>query len=234
LKDASVLIVSDDTGFGRTVVARWQAEPSVPEITLVTGDLWQSVNVSGQDLVIVGPVRDKVRRAVFSALSVSPAPAAVYVAQEEKDASSVRAEHRNFLIVRRQDGWLEALILVSTEALRRMEAAGRARRAESVALACQREATLGRYMLEMRPSVNNALTSVLGNADLLLLNPAQISGEHRQQIQTIRTMALRLNEIMQRFASLVSEMRAGDIESHGETEVISQLGEQMSASRIMS
>ena len=30
-------------------------------------------------------------------------------------------------------------------------------------------------MLDVRPSVNNALTSVLGNADLLLLEPDEIS-----------------------------------------------------------
>ena len=41
----------------------------------------------------------------------------------------------------------------------------------------RRHATLGRYMLEMRPSINNALTSVLGNADLLLLEPGQVTGE---------------------------------------------------------
>ncbi len=76
-------------------------------------------------------------------------------------------------------------------------------------------------MLEMRPSVNDALTSVLGNADLLLLEPGQASGESREQIEAIHTMALRLNEIMQRFSSLASEMRAGEKVSQAETEVIS-------------
>lgn len=77
-------------------------------------------------------------------------------------------------------------------------------------------------MLEMRPSVNDALTSVLGNADLLLLEPGQATGESREQIQTIHTMALRLNEVMQRFSSLASEMRAGEKESHAETETASR------------
>jgi signal transduction histidine kinase len=77
-------------------------------------------------------------------------------------------------------------------------------------------------MLEMRPSVNNALTSVLGNADLLLLEPGQASGESREQIQTIHTMALRLNEIMQRFSSLATEMRAGETDSQAETEGVSR------------
>jgi len=101
---------------------------------------------------------------------------------------------------------------------RRVEAVERARRAEQLALASQCYATLGRYMLEMRPGVNNALTSVLGNADLLLLQPGQVCGESREQIRAIHTMALRLNEVVQRFSSLASEMRAGEKESQAETE----------------
>ena len=82
----------------------------------------------------------------------------------------------------------------------------------------QRNAALGRYMLDMRPSVNNALTSVLGNADLLLLEPGQaMHADAREQIRTIHTMALRLNEIMQRFSSVAAEMRAGEKESQAET-----------------
>jgi hypothetical protein len=69
----------------------------------------------------------------------------------------------------------------------------------------------------MRPNVNNALTSVLGNADLLLWEPAQKPGESREQIQTIHAMALRLHEIMQRFSSLAAEMRASEKESQAET-----------------
>ena len=37
----------------------------------------------------------------------------------------------------------------------------------------ERQATLGRYMLEMRHNLNNALTSVLGNSDLLLAGARQ-------------------------------------------------------------
>jgi signal transduction histidine kinase len=73
-------------------------------------------------------------------------------------------------------------------------------------------------MLEMRHSVNNALTTVLGNADLLLLEPGQLSGLAREQIKTIHNMSLRLNEIFQRFSSLAAEIRELEKESQGETE----------------
>jgi FtsZ-binding cell division protein ZapB len=62
-------------------------------------------------------------------------------------------------------------------------------------------------MLDMRHSMNNALTSVLGNAELLLLEPGTLSAEVQDQIETIHSMALRIHEILQRFSSLDSEMQ---------------------------
>src|ERR1700690_3158237 len=217
LHHSSVLIVSDDTAFARAVVARWQAERHVPEITVITSDVWQAGSAAGHDLVIAGPGRPGTFRAILPSIGTSAATAAVIVTEDEKNVSELRAEYPHVVVVAMQDGWAGALILVSSEALRRVEAVSRAQRAERQVMEYQRHATLGRYMLEMRPSVNDALTSVLGNADLLLLEPGQATGESREQIQTIHTMALRLNEVMQRFSSLASEMRAGEKESHAET-----------------
>lgn len=222
LNQSSVLIVSDDTEFARTVAARWQAERHVPEITLATSDVWHAASALNYELVIVGPVRDGKSSAILSSLAGSRSTAAVYVTDDSRDVSTLQAEHPQLLVVPRQDGWTGTLILVSSEALRRVEAVGRAQRAERLALESQRYATLGRYMLDMRPSVNNALTSVLGNADLLLLEPGLVSPECRDQIRTIHTMALRLNELMQRFSSLAAEMRAIEKESQAETEAMSQ------------
>ena len=72
LSHSSVLIVSDDTEFARTVAARWQAERRVPEITLTTSDVWQSSAAEGYNLVIVGPVRDNKISAILSALNATP------------------------------------------------------------------------------------------------------------------------------------------------------------------
>ena len=217
---ASVLIVSDDTEFARTITARWQSERYVPGITIVTSDVWHPAGSAGYDLTIIGPVRDGKRPSILASAGSSSGAASVCVA-DEKDIPSLHSELPQLLLVPMQDGWAGTLILVSIEALRRADAVARAKHAERQALASQNHATLGRYMLEMRPSVNNALTSVLGNADLLLLEPGRVSGESREQIQTIHTMALRLNEIMQRFSSLAAEMRLGEKDSQAETEAIS-------------
>jgi len=222
LNHASVLIISDDPEFARTLAARWQAERQAPEITLVTSDLWNPSAGTGCELVIIGPVRPGQQQALFAAINAVPSLAAVYLAENEKDIPMLHVEHPHLAVVARRDGWAETLVLVSTEVLRRVDAVSRAHRAERVAAACQGDAILGRYMLEMRPSVNNALTSVLGNADLLLLEPGQLSRQGREQLQTLHTMALRLNEIMQRFSSLASEMRAGETDSHAETTALAR------------
>ena len=217
---ASVLIVSDDTEFARTITARWQSEGYVPSITIATSDVWRAPSSDGYDLTIVGPVHDGKRARILTSLSGTGGAASVCVT-DEQHLPSLHAEFPNLLLVPMQDGWPGTLILVSIEVLRRVDAAARAQNAERQALAAQNHATLGRYMLEMRPSVNNALTSVLGNADLLLLEPGLVSSECREQIQTIHTMALRLNEIMQRFSSLAAEMRLGEKDSQAETDAIS-------------
>jgi len=222
LNDASVLIVSDDTEFARAVVGHWQAAPIVPEITIVTSDVWRPGTESKYDLVIVGPVHSVSVSTILTALNSLTATAAAYVADAGETLPILQREYPHLLVVPRHDHWARTLLLVSIEALRRVEAVGRAQRAEHLALASQRHATLGRYMIEMRPSINNALTSVLGNADLLLLEPGRASAESREQIHAIHTMALRLNEVMQRFSSLITEMQAGETESHAETKTLPQ------------
>ena len=100
----------------------------------------------------------------------------------------------------------------------RAEALRLARQAESKAARNEQYATLGRYMTDMKHSVSNALTSMIGNAELLLLEPGQLSKQSLQQIKTIHSMALRINEIMLRFSSLSNEMQEAENASQAETE----------------
>ena len=218
---SSVLIISDETEFARALTARWQAERQVPALTLVSSDLWNSRNPGGYDLVILGPVRRGQPGSIIQALQ-SDAAVAVCVGGDTQALAALCSEHPRLLVIPYQDGWTHAVIMVATESLRRIEASRRAERAERIAADSAGYATLGRYMLEMRHSVNNALTSVLGNADLLLLEPGQLSGLAREQIKTIHSMSLRLNEIFQRFSSLATEMREVEKESQAETENDSQ------------
>ncbi|HEY0701701.1 MAG TPA: hypothetical protein VGD60_02940 [Candidatus Acidoferrales bacterium] len=217
MSHSNVLIVSDDTEFARAVVARWQSERRVPEITVTTGDLWRAASATKYNLVLVGPLVSGSASTILASLAGSPASAVIHVSNESCINPVLAAENPHVLFLTRENGWVGALILIATEALRRSEAVARAQRAERLGIESQRHASLGRYMLEMRPSVNNALTSVLGNADLLLLEPEKVAPDCHEQIRTIQTMALRLNEIMQRFSSIATEMRSGEKESQAET-----------------
>ena len=222
MSQASVLIVSDDTEFARTAAARWQTERHAPEVTLVTSDLWHASTATGYDLVIVGPVPHGKFTSILSFLDANPSTAVICIPENDNEIAGLRKRHAHAAFIAKRDGWMDVLILVSSEALRRVKTLNRAEEAERVALESQRHAILGRYMLEMRPGINNALTSAIGNADLLLLDPGHLSPECHEQIRTIHAMALRLNEVMQRFSSLAAEMRAGEKESQAETGLVSQ------------
>ena len=101
--------------------------------------------------------------------------------------------------------WPAMAGLIGREILRRRQAESHVREAEKLCAAAQSEAILGRYMLEMRTNVNNALTTVLGNAELLVLEPG-LPATVLAQADTIRNMALRLHEVFQRFSSLEKEL----------------------------
>jgi len=216
LNRGGILVVSDDTEFARAVVACWRAESRAPEITVAGTDIWHPASALGYELVIVGSIRHGIAASIFQAVAASPGSAAIYVAEDDTNVAALCAEYPHLVVLTRRDDWAAVLLLISAEILRCSETAARAVRAERLAQASQRHAMLGRYMLEMRPSVNDALTSVLGNADLLLLAP-QPSSDRREQIRTIHSMALRLNEVMQRFSSLATELQADEKESHAET-----------------
>jgi hypothetical protein len=101
--------------------------------------------------------------------------------------------------------WPAMAGLIGREILRRRQAESRSHDANQICAMAEAEATLGRYMLEMRTNVNNALTTMLGNAELLAQESGLPASVHAQA-DTIRNMALRLHEIFQRFSSLEKEL----------------------------
>jgi len=100
----------------------------------------------------------------------------------------------------------DTLVTFCAEVLARVASQERALQAERLAAENQHFATLGRYIVEMRHSYNNAMTSLLGNAELLLMEPGGFSARVREQLNTIRAMAMRMNQMMLRLASLETEM----------------------------
>jgi signal transduction histidine kinase len=212
----SVLIVSDDPELARAVTGRWQSERTVPAFTLMSSDVSLGLDPDAFDLAISGSIRPRALSVVLEAMEAA-GKRVLFVSEDMRLMQTVRDRWPRIAVVRREENWLDTLILVAGEILRRVSAESEARRLAQSNVLLERQAHLGRYMLEMRHTLNNTLTSVLGNSELLLLEPGSLSGAARSQIETIRNMSLRMHEILQRFSSLEKELTVVDRQAETES-----------------
>jgi hypothetical protein len=214
MNPSAVLVVSDDVEFIREFVSRWEMEQDAPPITAVSMDMWKQASLIGYGLVVVGFLRQNSATVLASTF---PSDTAVCVVGDPTKLSSIRNAHPDWLTIVEQAGWPDTLLSFAKEILRRVAAEKQAREAENTCLSQQRLATVGQSLLTARPGMVNALTSLLGNADLLLLADEPLSVAGLEQIRTMHKMALRLNEILQRLSSLANEMELSEGESQRET-----------------
>ena len=217
MRNSSVLILTDDSEFARILSSCWRTERRAPAITILNSELWKSQDGAAYDLVVLGPVGPERSSAILSSLS-SRVAVILCTPAGGREMQELRARHPRLLHVPLREDWTQTLLLVAGESLRRTASGRQVKHALSRAAQSEHHATLGRYMLEMKHNVNDALTSILGNAELLLLEPGQLSAQSLRQIKTVHSMTLRINEIMQRFSTLASEMREAENASQAETE----------------
>ncbi len=221
MRHANLIILTDDAEFARLLSACWQTERHAPRISVLNSDAWQANGHPVCDLVVIGPLQSGKLSSMLRA--IEPACAVILcVPTDSTELGQLRTRYPRLVHVPFREDWAQTLVLVAGESLRRAEAAKLARQAELRAARSEQYAVLGRYMLEMKHSMNNALTSILGNAELLLLEPGQLSAQSLAQIKTMHSMTLRINEVMQRFSSLATEMRESEIASQAETEEASE------------
>jgi signal transduction histidine kinase len=200
-----IVILSDDASFSSQLCERWQGERVVPEFTVLRGEGARTLSPDSMDLAVIDLPRAEAHRAARRVCELSGKPV-VLLCGDLETLQSVRQEAPRSLAVMRSGSWPDFVVVLAHEALRRVEALNRADQAEQVSALLKCHATLGQYVIEMRHSLNNALTSVLGNSELLLLEPGAFSAGVRSQIDTIRNMALRMHEVLQRFSSLEKEL----------------------------
>lgn len=211
----SVLIIADDPAFSRDLVGHWQRERLVPAFTVMSTELFHEAVEDNFDLAVVGPVRAKRLASVIKALDLGVNPV-ICLLKSSTQAESLRADHPRTLFLQQNDGWLDAALLLSIECLKRVDLVRRLKKADDSAALNGRQAALGRYMLENRHDFNNQLTSVLGNAELLLQESNVQDVAARDQLESIRDSALNMYELMQRFSSITIEMRAAEKASQTE------------------
>jgi signal transduction histidine kinase len=219
-----VVIVSDAAQFGRDLVERWQAERYVPEFTFMTSELWERSAILGEELSAASDpptIRDyDYDLAIFGAVPAERLDAGLRlvpsgtpilaVLPSGVSPRQVRFQFPNAVPLRESDGALETAVMAGAELLRRSLFQKRLVAAERANHVSQSQAALGRYMLESRHNFNNALTSVLGTAELMQVNGLDPIDEARDQVKTIHMMALRMQALMQRFSSIETEMRMAE------------------------
>ena len=221
-KSRVVLIIADDAAFVRDLLARWQLERIAPGFTVMSTELFNGAATGRFDLAVIGPVRNGRPATILKAMDTDSHPV-ICVLESSQQAQSVRAEYPRLLALQQHEGWIDSLLLLSNECLKRVDLTARVRKTEQAAASNAHSAALGRYMLDNRHSISNLLTSVLGNAELLMMDADDFPEMARDQIQTIHDMALHMHEIMQRFSSIAVEMEVAEKSSQDETSRVSHL-----------
>lgn len=211
-----VLIIADDAAFPRDLLGRWQMERTVPAFTIMSTELFHGAGLGHFDVAIIGPVRNGRLPSILKSMDAGSHPV-VCVLETAAQLHGVRAEHPRPLLMQQHEGWLDALLLIASECLKRADLTSRVRKVEQAAAINARNAALGRYMLDNRHGFNNLLTSVLGNSELLLMECDNLAETARDQLDTIHKMALHMHEIMQRFSSIAVEMQVAENQSQDET-----------------
>ena len=201
MERATVVIISDEPEFSTAATRRWFEEPNVPSFILLESSSSKDLRGGDFDLAVIGGV---------SAESISPlletiAPAGKPVIHVSRPNGHF-PHPSNTLSLPDIQQWPDLLVTLGTQVLARERARAELTMLMESSGRTEHEATLGRYMLDVRHNLNNALTSILGNSDLILFDQAYLSPTTREQIETIRNMGMRMNEILQRFSSLQKEM----------------------------
>jgi signal transduction histidine kinase len=210
LNRPTVLILSSDPAFAREITTNWPKDREPPEFVVIEQDLCGNLPGGTFDLAISDALSGDQRENLKCAIALTGKPAILTGYDISPQASSA---HGTILELSREpESWAAMAVLLGREILRRSQAESRAHEAEQGRAAAAAEATLGRYMAEMRHNVNNALTAILGNAELLLLEPG-LPANVLAQADTVRNMALRLHEVFQRFSSIEKELTVAARES---------------------
>ena len=209
----SVLLITDDVSFRCKVVESWQAEGTPPLVICLPSDLSPTAEIAWCDAVVVGPVRpDYLANALMAAAA---APAAVAFLPWGVSLQQGQLENPNLLPLHCCDDAPELAVMIGNVLLRRAAMARQLQLAESSARDCSRQAALGRFMIESRHSFNNALTTVLGTAELLLLLDSQkLDEEQREKVRTVHAMAMRLYQMIVRFSALEAEMKLAESKAY--------------------
>lgn len=197
----TVAIISEEPEFSTAATRRWLKEPHVPSFILLETSSCSRLRGGGFDLAVIGGISPESISRVLEIIEPARKPV-IHVSRSNGHSRPAS----NMVSLPEIQQWPDLLVTLGTQVLERARASAELTTLMESSAHIEQQATLGRYMLEVRHNLNNALTSILGNSDLILFDQAQLSPTTREQVETIRNMGMRMNEILQRFSSLQKEM----------------------------
>ena len=115
-------------------------------------------------------------------------------------------------------GWAEYAAALAQETVLRLDAQAQVNEVKQRGRELEHYAALGRFFVEARHGLGNALTGVLGHSELLLLEDEGMRGEVRAQLETIHSMSLKMHETFHRLSSLEMELRVAERQAERETQ----------------
>lgn len=196
----TVVIISDEPEFSAAITRRWLGERNVPSFTLAESASVSTFRDGQFDLALVGGVAADKIGTILELLHATRKPV-ICVARSATPALL------DVTSVPEIQEWPDLVVTLATQIFEKARAQQELASISEKNTQIEHQAALGRYVLDVRHNLNNALTSILGNSELMLLDAIDLQSAQRTQLETIRNMAMRLNEIMQRFSSLEKEMQ---------------------------
>jgi signal transduction histidine kinase len=204
--EARVGIVSDDSEFIEAIVQSWQRSYGAPKFTVAA-----SAN-NGAPLHTAVVLTDGLD--TLAHLSPGAVLAIAIISDEAAVAgeapSTDREANRPVRVVRipRRAGWADEAAALAHETVLRLESQAQLAEMKQRLREAERFAALGKFFAESRHGLGNALTGVLGNSELLLLEGEQeLHAQARQKVEMIRQMSLKIHDTFHQLSSMDLELR---------------------------
>jgi signal transduction histidine kinase len=201
-----VLIVSDDPEFVDSLLRSWQGSQCAPEFAVSkkrgSGELPEGA------IAVIDCADGLCQLAGEGSL--------VIAISGDEPLPAVGGNLRRVVQIPRRAGWADIAAALANEGMLHVEAQQRVAELEQQLLSPERFAALGRLFAKERHGLGNALTSVLGNSELLLMEPG-LRDAVRGQIKMIYQMSTKMFESLQRMTSLDMEMQMAERRARRET-----------------
>jgi len=207
VEQAEVLIISDQEEFVRSLVQSWQGSHIEQEYSVSS----PGTEEFPASPVIVIDASDTAAASQVLAHLHSETSLVVAITGEEP-LPDVGSTAQRVVQVRRGLGSIDVAAALAHQGAQRVAALRRVEDVEHRLRESERYAVLGKFISEARHGLGNALTSVLGNSELVLLETAEtgLPSEVRGQLETIHAMSLRIHETLRRLSSLDMEMQMAE------------------------